>query len=205
MKTIVVNWKNLNRYHKHWIEHHKLRKEIFVNRLGWDLASYDDMEFDEFDTPPAHYVLCVDDEDRVCGVSRLMSTVNPYMIQKIWPDWLQGPLPKSEKIWEATRFGVSARLNAEDRKRAIDLITDRIYTYGQENGVESFLLVMPTYIYDRILIPRGYDLELMSNVKRIDGLRTAIARVDVESGAPDCAGIPLAADIAPPTPKLYAN
>ena len=197
MRTIVINWQNLNLYHQYWIDHHKLRKEIFVDRLGWDLTSNDDMEFDEFDTPPAHYVVCIDDDDRVCGVSRLISTANPFMIEKLWPEWLHGQLPKNERVWEATRFGVASNLRASERAEVIDQITRRIYSFGQENGVESFLLVMPTFIYDRILIPRGYDLELVSDIRQIDGLKTAIAAVEID-GAVSEVDMPPAYSSTPP-------
>lgn len=181
MHTLVINWKNVDTYHQYWIEHHRLRKEIFVDRLGWDLPNADDMEFDEFDTPAAQYVLCIDDQDRVCGVSRLVSTAKPFMIEKLWPEWFNGDLPKSNRVWEASRFGVSSSLKASERTRVIDHITQRIYRFGQENGIDGFLLVMPTFIYDRILIPRGYDLQLVSDVRRLEGIKTAIASVSVDS------------------------
>ncbi|MEL6680201.1 MAG: acyl-homoserine-lactone synthase [Pseudomonadota bacterium] len=179
MQTIMVNWKTAGKHHRQWLQHHELRHQIFVDRLGWDVGSYEGLEFDEFDTPAAHYVLCLDDNRNVVGVSRLVSTEQPYMIEKLWPDWLQGELPKSDVIWEATRFGVCNVLNAEQRAAAIDAITRRIFRYGQENGIEEFLLVMPVFIYKRILIPRGYDLEIVSSVRRVDQLNSAIARVRI--------------------------
>ncbi len=192
MRTILVSWKNLNVYHKYWVDHHRLRKEIFVNRLGWDVPNYDELEFDEFDTPPAHYALCIDDDDRVCGMSRLMSTRNPYMIEKLWPEWLEHNLPKSDLIWEVTRFGVAGHLSASKRSEVIDQVTRQVYQFGLDRGVDEYLIVMPTFIYDRILIPRGYDLTVISDARWIDRIPTAIASIKVHHQdivMPSCAAI----------------
>ena len=185
VRTLIVNWKTAGKHHRQWLQHHKLRHEIFVDRLGWEVGSHEGLEFDEFDTPAAEYVLCLDGKKNVVGVSRLMSTTQPYMIEKFWPDWIEGSLPKSDVIWEATRFGVSNNLSASDRADAIDAITQRIFKYGQENGIDEFLLVMPVFIYKRILIPRGYDLEIISSVRRVDQLNTAIARIRIPPVADD--------------------
>jgi len=179
METLMVNWKTAGQHHEYWLQHHRLRHEIFVDRLGWEVGSHDGLEFDEFDTPAAEYVLCLDEQQDVIGVSRLVCTEQPYMIEKFWSDWIDGELPKSQVIWEATRFGVSNALSATRRAEAIDAITRRIFRYGQENGIDEFLLVMPVFIYKRILIPRGYDLEIISPVRKIDQLSTAIARVRI--------------------------
>lgn len=183
MRTIIVNWQNADRHHRYWMDHHRLRHEIFVDRLGWDVGSFNGMEFDEFDTPAAQYVLCIDDHDRVVGVSRLMSTEQSYMIERHWPEWIEGKLPHSSRIWEATRFGVSNKISSEERSEAIHALTDRVFEFGQENAIDEFLLVMPVFIYKRILIPKGYDLEIISPVRRIDGLSTAIARVRIPQPA----------------------
>lgn len=179
MRTIVVNWKTVGKHHRQWMQHHRLRHEIFIDRLGWDVGSHEGMEYDEFDTPAAEYVLCLDKKQNVVGVSRLISTSQSYMIEKLWPEWINGGFPKSKLIWEASRFGVSNALSSAERADAIDAITRRIFTYGQENGIDEFLLVMPVFIYKRILIPRGYDLEIISPVRKVDQLSTAVARVRI--------------------------
>lgn len=181
MRTILINWENIHIHHKHWVAHHRLRRKIFIERLGWDLPCKDGLEFDEFDTPAAQYVLVVDDNDKVRGVSRLNTTVNSYMIEKNWSDWLDIVPPRSDRVWEATRFGVDEQLDAKSRAEVIRLITSRIYRFAQENEIHEVLLTMPVFIYSRILIPLGYDLTYLSNVRPMEGVKTAIASVRIHA------------------------
>ncbi|WP_291730423.1 acyl-homoserine-lactone synthase [Leisingera sp. F5] len=180
MRTIIVNNRNIGKYAHYWRAHFKLRHQIFVERLGWDLNSYGGMEFDEFDTPATEYVLCINNADEVVGVSRLLPTSCTYMIEKSFSQEYDGPLPKSDRVWEATRFGVCRSLSGAERSEAIDAITSRIYHFGQQQGLSEFLLLMPLFIYARILIPRGYDLEVLGKPWRCGNMTIAVARVRIE-------------------------
>lgn len=180
MRTIIVNCWNIDKFADYWREHFRLRHDIFIDRLKWDLPHYEGMEFDEFDCPATEYVLCLNDSNRVVGVSRLLPTTCTYMIEKHFSDEYGGTLPKTEKVWEASRFGISRSLNSAEREAAIDAITKRIYQFGQQRGVDEIMLLMPLFIYERILIPRGYHLQVEGKPWRCGKLSIAVARVKIE-------------------------
>ena len=58
-------------------EMHRLRYRIFKERLRWDVQVSGDMEVDEFDACQPVYLLQRNDDDRVQGCVRLLSTTGP--------------------------------------------------------------------------------------------------------------------------------
>jgi len=85
----------------------RLRFEAFVRRRGLDHSSWDGLEFDEFDTPAATYLVWRDNEKVVRGVARLLRTIRPYMLQSYWPYLIEeGEMPSSPGIFEVTRVCV---------------------------------------------------------------------------------------------------
>jgi acyl homoserine lactone synthase len=88
-------------------EMHRLRYRVFKERLGWDVEVSGDMEIDEFDACRPAYLLQTDDEDRIQGYVRLLSTTGPTMLRDTFPALLDGQAaPASDAIWESSRFGV---------------------------------------------------------------------------------------------------
>jgi acyl homoserine lactone synthase len=88
-------------------EMHRLRYRVFKERLGWDVEVSGDMEIDEFDACRPAYLLQTDDEDRIQGCVRLLSTTGPTMLRDTFPALLDGQAaPASDAIWESSRFGV---------------------------------------------------------------------------------------------------
>jgi acyl homoserine lactone synthase len=188
MRTLVIDAENLGENHKYWIDHHRLRRKIFVERLGWDLRCAGDLEYDSFDTPAAHYVVAIDDDDQVCAVSRLLPTTAPYMIQQLWPDWPEAGCPRSDAIWEASRFGCAAGLSSQSRQEAIRMLFREIHAFGQQRGIEYYLMVMPRFIFERLIRPNGYRVDYVGADREIDGVRTCLGKVTIRRTAQSPAG-----------------
>ncbi|SFI60543.1 acyl-homoserine-lactone synthase [Bradyrhizobium sp. Gha] len=85
----------------------RLRYDVFVRRRKLDHSSWCGLEFDEFDTPAATYLVWRDQERVVRGLARLLRTTGPYMLRSYWPHLVEnGELPASPKIFEVTRVCV---------------------------------------------------------------------------------------------------
>lgn len=179
MHTVTLSWETAHLYNDLWVAHHRLRHRIFVERLKWDVKSHNGLEYDEFDTPTAHYVICIKDSKQVCGITRLLPTTQPYMVQKLWPDWYRGDVPVQNNIWEATRFGCCATLTENERRQAVASLISSSLRFGLKNDISSYLAVMPMQIYKRVLIPAGCDLEVISEPRRIGVLNCAIAEIEI--------------------------
>lgn len=85
----------------------RLRHEVFVKRRKLDHSSWAGLEFDEFDTPAATYLVWRDEERVVRGLARLLRTTRPYMLRSYWPYLVEdGDLPASSRVFEVTRVCV---------------------------------------------------------------------------------------------------
>lgn len=85
----------------------KLRYKVFVADRGLDHRFFEDMEYDEFDTPAAVYFVWRDDDGAVRGLLRLLPTTLPYMLQSYWPFALANEAPPvSRHVFEVTRLCV---------------------------------------------------------------------------------------------------
>ncbi|MGY4167558.1 acyl-homoserine-lactone synthase [Bradyrhizobium sp. USDA 4529] len=101
-----------------WASQARLRYEVFVKRRGLDHTHWDGLEFDEFDTPSAIYLVWRDEFLVVRGLARLLRTTRPYMLRKYWPYLVaDGELPSSPAVFEVTRVCVDKSVKPGIRQR----------------------------------------------------------------------------------------
>lgn len=87
----------------------RYRHKVFVETLGWDVPTQMGMELDQFDRPDTVYVVARD-QGRLVGVARLLPTSRPYLLDEVFPQLMNGtPPPKSEDVWELSRFAAAGR------------------------------------------------------------------------------------------------
>jgi acyl homoserine lactone synthase len=95
----------------------RLRYEVFVRQRGLAHSSFDNLEFDEFDTPAAVYLVWRDEDRIVRGLIRLLRTDRPYMLASYWPHLVDSRnLPSSGTVWEVTRVCVDKSVKPELRR-----------------------------------------------------------------------------------------
>jgi len=83
----------------------KYRYNVFIEKLGWDLAVPPYIEKDQFDHEDTMYVVAKEEKGEIAGCARLLPTTAPYLLEKVFPELLNGlPPPKSADIWEISRF-----------------------------------------------------------------------------------------------------
>ena len=85
---------------------HQDRKRVFVDTLGWKLASACSwLEVDDFDDHRAVYLLVrsaiTGDHE---GSVRLLPTDGPHMLSSLFGDLCAGPVPRGADIWEISRL-----------------------------------------------------------------------------------------------------
>jgi N-acyl-L-homoserine lactone synthetase len=154
--------------HAHWVnslvggetkplllEQFRLRKEIFVDTLNWDLSTKGCSEFDQYDTPYASYCL-TEIGGRLVASARILPTdlelgATSYMILDAalgrlgsgLPPSLCGDFdpPRSKSVWEATRLTVSPSLSKMEKRLALKVTVDRMMLEAKAAGVEEFLAI----------------------------------------------------------------
>lgn len=131
-------------------EYHKMRYRLFVEQEGWDIPNFDGLEYDQFDTPAAVYLIKrADPFGPVMGGMRLYPTTQPYMIEEIWPELIQGrELPKSDDIWEGSRMSAAPELDLPTRRAVLDEIGAAMFEFLQDHGVSKVLFQMPPKLFE---------------------------------------------------------
>ena len=180
----IVTWESAHLFGSALASHHRLRYRLFVERQAWDVPCFHGMEYDQFDTPAAVYLLQRDKEGDVRGVTRLIPTTRPYMIKEVWPDLVDGcDLPASPEIWEGTRFGVESDLSARERNRVTAELVLACLEFGLENGIQQYLVLMPILIIRRIIGGAGCQFKLLGEPRTIGNHRVGVAAVEVSHAA----------------------
>jgi acyl homoserine lactone synthase len=154
---------------------------MFVERQRWSVPHYQRMEYDEFDTPAATYIVVVDAHDQALGTARLIPTTRPYMVESLWPDLVEGLLPHSDQIWEASRFGCDRALGASRRRRVIGLLIQACQEFGLANGISSYLGVMPNWVFRNVIAAHGCPVRPLGATLPLQGQDIGAAYIGVSS------------------------
>lgn len=86
---------------------HRLRRNVFYERLKWQVTVINRWEIDGYDALDPLYVLSLDDSGQVIGGLRLLPTTGFNMLNDTFPQLLpDGVRIESPLIWESSRFTV---------------------------------------------------------------------------------------------------
>lgn len=179
MRTLAVTWETAHQHGEAWISHHRLRYKMFVERQRWTVPTYRQIEYDEFDTPAATYILTVDDQYRALGTTRLIPTTRPYMVESLWPELVDTELPHCDAIWEASRFGCERDLDAASRRRVVAELILGCQEFGIAKGISQYLGVMPPPIFKYVIAANGCPVTQLGPAPRLHRHEVAAAYIDV--------------------------
>jgi N-acyl-L-homoserine lactone synthetase len=179
MTVILVSWENAHLYGEAWISHHRLRHQIFVGRQRWDIPTYNSIEYDQFDTPAAKYVLWLDEVNQARGVVRLLPTTRPYMIKTLWPQLLDGDPPETDAIWEVTRFGCDRALEPRIRRRVVAELICGCLEFGLANCITQYVTMTPVAVLHHVIMAAGCKVEVQSSNIRMGRHDVAVGRIEV--------------------------
>jgi acyl homoserine lactone synthase len=83
----------------------RYRHQVFIEQLGWAVASEQGCERDRFDRADTVYVAVEDAQAQIAGCARLLPTTQPYLLDEVFPQLLHGaPPPRDARVWELSRF-----------------------------------------------------------------------------------------------------
>ena len=180
MNTLVISWKSIPKHADLWLQSHQLRCRAFVDRLGYDVPSHDGIEWDQFDTPRASYIV-IEQDGRCAAVCRLVPTEAPYMLKDVFPELLPYAPPARPDVWEASRIAVDAALPAAQRDAALKALIVGVQRFGLEHGIQHFLGLMPVPIFKRTLMRHGVRVNILTETAQaIDGITTAAGEILVD-------------------------
>jgi acyl homoserine lactone synthase len=163
---------------------HRLRYRVFIERQEWDVPHWQGLEYDQYDTPAAHYLIYRDEAGEARGVSRMSPTDRPYMLKDVWPDMVEAEeLPSSSLVWEGTRIGIDRDLSPADRRRILGQLVCAYAEFGLSEGIEWIIGVMPTLIIRSLFQRSGWHVEMLGEPRVLGGdkVRAGKLRVDEET------------------------
>lgn len=161
------------------------RHQVFYNRLGWEVDTRDELEFDLFDTMNPVYMVAKRSQGDIEGCWRLMPTTDSYMLKDTFPQLLQGEAaPCHPHIWELSRFAVDASASAGAVQAPLNTVTmdmiRKLYDFAVENEVECFVTVTSVAL-ERLLKRTGLPIRRLGNgrAQKVGRVLTVACWVDI--------------------------
>ena len=152
---------------------HQLRRRVFHERMGWEVAVVRDWEIDGFDAFDPLYVLSIDERERVVGALRLLPTTGFTMINDVFSELLPGGQPiVSPLIWESSRFAVDREADVPIGPNGISRATAELglgmNAVGMRLGLTNIVTVYDALVH-RILKRAKCAGEPIGPPKRLGG------------------------------------
>jgi N-acyl-L-homoserine lactone synthetase len=127
---------------------HRLRAQVFYERLGWDVKVRHSREIDQFDSLDPLYLLSLDDRGHVQGSLRLLPTTGPHMLADVFSALLPvGQTVRSATVWESSRFSVAQSAVAERSSNLLNRVTGELLLGIVEVGMMAGLTEVVS-VYD---------------------------------------------------------
>lgn len=177
----ILSKDNVGRHVSSLYQMHRLRKQVFNDRLGWSVAVSGDLEVDEYDALAPVYVLSETEEGEVLGSVRLLPTMGPYMLRDTFASLLDGlEAPASELLWEASRFAVAKTSAKGDGGLALatyELLIG-VLQFSLAHDLEAIVCVVDLRM-ERVLRRAGWHMQRLGPERRIGSTIALAGRLDV--------------------------
>lgn len=183
----IIGREARNREHKALRAMFEARKRVFVDLLKWDLPVLAGRyEVDQFDDGNAVYIIVTDEAACHLASARLLETTRPALLDSLYPELVDGPVPRGPDVFEITRFCLSPGIGARLRRKARDALLVGLAQYALDHGIRSYSGVAEVSWFEQIRrfgwncrslgAPRGEDGRLLTAL-RIEIDDTTIARL----------------------------
>ena len=155
VRSVTLSFRNMHEYGALLTNYLEARKTIFLDELGWHVSEADGMEFDQYDTPFARWVILHQFGEVLGGVRMLPTTaqcgIYSYMLrdaqrgilEDLPSDVLFFPAPVEHNVWEATRFFITDAVPSAKRQKIQMLLFRSMSRTAMENGASHILGIVP--------------------------------------------------------------
>lgn len=156
------------------------RKRVFVDLLGWDIPVLDGrFEIDQFDDGHARYLILLNDAGAHLASARLLPTTRPAILDALFPELCDGPVPTGAGIYEITRFCLSPDISAVDRRRCRNQLVTALALFALDQGITGYTGVAePGWL--RQIERFGWTCSALGPERPINGKRLAALRIDID-------------------------
>lgn len=191
----TLSVRNLHEHRDLFPRYLRARRDVFIVEKGWQLPETDGMEFDQYDTPLARWIVIHDGEE-VLGGARLLPTTaqcgsHSYMIRDaqlgflpgLPTDLLHDIAPVTDDVWEATRLFVCDTVPSHARMAVQQALLLEMMSAAEKMGATRIIGIVPA-VFKRWLKRIGLSAKEAGPVMRIDGDRVQAAYLSVMQARP---------------------
>lgn len=162
------------------------RHDVFIDILGWNLNTPDGIEQDQFDREDTMYIIAKSNNGNINGCARLLPTTQPYLLQEVFPQLLNGAAPpESPDIWELSRFtamdvsksmaGKAGHLSSPIAVKLLESVIDMAAIFG----VKKLITVSPVGV-ERLMRHAGFNVHRAGPPMVVDGYPLFACWIDVD-------------------------
>jgi len=149
---------------------HRVRKAVFVDRLGWRVPVVDgEYEIDEYDEEGAVYLVAL---DRATGGHlasvRLLPSTRPHILGDFYESLCRDGAPRGLDVWEISRLCATPDLPRDKELRARHKISTALIEYALLHGITRYTCVLNVSWLPTLLAP-GWPCEPLGVPKTIAG------------------------------------
>lgn len=142
------------------------RKRVFIDLLGWDIPALDGKyEVDHFDVADARYLILADADHHHLASARLLPTTVPAILDSLFPDLCEGPIPAGETVREITRFCLSPDMRAPQRRLCRNKLVTALAMHALSEGIDTYTGVAELPWLKQILA-FGWDCRMLGEPRR---------------------------------------
>jgi len=154
---------------------HELRYRCVIERQEWDVPTWENMEYDQFDNPATTYFVWCDESNQVRGCCRLYPTDRPYMLSEVFPHlvtYIEFPV-HNRNVWEGSRICVDRDLPPHIRKQIINELNLAYLEFALKHGIKEIIGVMLPAYWRSVYIASGWvpvwygDITALENGDRV--------------------------------------
>jgi acyl-homoserine lactone synthase len=156
------------------------RKRVFVDLLRWDIPVLDGRyEIDQFDDGYARYLIILDAAGRHLASARLLPTMRPGILDSLYPELADEPLPTGENVLEITRFCLTPDRTAAERRVIRNQLVTAIARYAIEHGIQVYTGVADLS-WSRQILDFGWDCALLGEPKAVGTSMLAALKISID-------------------------
>lgn len=122
------------------------RRQVFIDKLDWNLNVTNGREIDEFDTDDTIYLVVVDeDTGKIRSSLRLNPTSKPHLMSEVFPHLCEKGVPVGDDIWEISRYCYNPDFTRRsDRLKALNEIMCGVMETSLLYGWKTLTFVIGT-------------------------------------------------------------
>jgi N-acyl-L-homoserine lactone synthetase len=123
------------------------------------------------------------DDGRHRASARLLPTTRPHILDTLFAELCDEPLPRGETAYEITRFCLDRSLNARCRRAARDELVGALATFALDEGITLYTGVAEPGWLDQILA-FGWRCRLLGAPRMVAGSRLGAVAIEIDAETP---------------------